>query len=127
MSFTNGFETHVLNYLFTATSVTRPTAWYLGLHTADPTESGSSSNELSGNGYTRKVVSWTVSGNNCSNTSAVEFPTATGSWGTVTHVSVMDASTGGNMIASSALSVSKAVTSGDVLRFNAGELDINLD
>jgi len=41
MSFTNTYETHVLNYVFTATSVTRPTAWYIGLVTADPTDTGS--------------------------------------------------------------------------------------
>ncbi len=129
MSFTNTYETHVLNYLFTATSVTRPVAsnLHLALFTADPTETGSTSSELSGSGYTRKAVAFTVSGNLATNSGAIEFPTATGSWGTVSHVAVMDASSSGNMLASSALSVSKAVNTGDVLRINAGELDITLD
>jgi hypothetical protein len=39
----------------------------------------------------------------------------------------MDASTGGNLIAYADLTVSKAIGTGDVLRFNAGALDITLD
>ena len=57
---------------------------------------------------------------------AVEFVTATGAWGTVTHVGIFDAASSGNLIAWAALTTSKAVTSGDVFRFNAGELDVTL-
>ena len=46
MSFSNTFETHVLNYVFNATSVTRPTSWFLALFTAAPTD-GSSGTEVS--------------------------------------------------------------------------------
>ena len=60
------------------------------------------------------------------NTAAVEFPTATGSWGTVTHTAVLDAATSGNMLAENALTASKTIGSGDVFRFQAGEFDITL-
>ena len=63
MSLTNAFETSTLQYLFTTGSVTRPTAWYLGLFTSDPTETGSAGTEVSGGGYARKAVTFTVSGN----------------------------------------------------------------
>jgi len=39
----------------------------------------------------------------------------------------MDASTGGNLIAFASLTTSKTIDTGDVLRFNAGALDITLD
>jgi hypothetical protein len=39
----------------------------------------------------------------------------------------MDASTAGNLIAFANLTTSKAIDTGDVLRFNAGALDITLD
>ena len=127
MSLSNTFETHVLNYVFTATSVTRPTAWYIGLFTADPTDTGSGATEISGNSYTRKAATFTVSGNAATTSGAIEFTAATGSWGTITHVGIFDASSGGNFIAHGSLSASKAIGTGDVFRIPAGDIDITLD
>ena len=128
MSFSNTFETHVLNYVFTATSVTRPTAWYVALFTSNPAEDASGTEvSTSGTAYVRKTVSFTVSGNLATNSAAVEFPTATASFGTVTHIGVFNASTSGDLIAYSALSASKAIATGDVFRIPAGDLDITLD
>lgn len=125
MSLTNAFETISLKYLLTADSVTRPTAWYLGLFTSDPTDTGSAGTEVSGNGYTRTAVTFTVSGDVATNSGAVEFPAATGSgWGTISHVGVIDASSGGNMVVHSSLSVAKAINVGDVFRVPAGDFDI---
>lgn len=128
MSFSNTFETHVLNYVFTATSVTRPTAWYVALFTSNPAEDASGTEvSTSGTAYVRKTVSFTVSGNLATNSGAIEFPTATASFGTVTHIGVFNASTSGDLIAYSALSASKAIATGDVFRIPAGDLDITLD
>jgi hypothetical protein len=128
MSFSNTFETHVLNYVFTTTSVTRPTAWYLALFTSNPAEDASGTEvSTSGTAYARQSATFTVSGNTASNSAAIEYPTATASFGTVTHVGVFDASTGGNLIAYSALSTSKAVGTGDVFRVPAGDFDLTLD
>lgn len=128
MSFSNTFETHVLNYVFTATSVTRPTAWYLALFTSNPDEDASGTEvSTSGTAYARQSATFTVSGNTASNSAAIEYPTATASFGTVTHVGVFDASTGGNLIAYSALDTSKAISTGDVFRVPSGDLDITLD
>ena len=128
MSFSNTFETHVLNYVFTTTSVTRPTAWYLALFTSNPAEDASGTEvTTSGTAYARQSATFTVSGNEATTSAAIEFPTATASYGTVTHVGVFDASTGGNLIAYSALSTSKAVGTGDVFRVPAGDFDLTLD
>lgn len=128
MSLSNTFETNVLTWMFTASAVTRPTAWYLALFTSNPAEDGSGT-EVSGTGtaYARQSVSFTVSGNTASNSAAVEFPTATASYGTVTHVGVYDASSGGNLIAYAALTTSKAIDTGDVLRIPASDLDVTMD
>lgn len=126
MSFSNTYETNVLTWTFTANAVTRPTAWYIGLFTAAPGEAGGGT-EVSGGSYVRKAVTFTVSGNTASNSANVEFDVATASWGTITHVAVFDASTAGNQIAYAALSTAKTIGSGDVLRINAGDLDITLD
>jgi hypothetical protein len=126
MSFSNTFETTVLTWAFSTSSATRPTAWHLALYTSAPDDTGGGT-EVSGSAYARQSVTFTISGNTASNTSALEFPTATGSYGTVTHVGVFDAVSGGNLIAYAALTTSKAIDTGDVLRVPAGDLDITLD
>ena len=127
MSFSDTFETHVLNYVFTATSVTRPTAWYLALFTSNPADDASGTEvSTSGTAYARQSAAFTVSGDTASNSAAIEFPTATASFGTVSHVAVFDASTGGNLIAYAALTSSKAIDTGDVFRIPASDLDITL-
>jgi len=128
MSLSNTFETHTLQYLFTTTSVTRPTAWYIALFTSNPDEDASGTEvSTSGTAYARQSATFTVSGNEATNSAAIEFPTATASYGTVTHIGVFDASTGGNLIAYAALTTSKAIDTGDVLRLPANDLDITMD
>lgn len=126
MSFSNYLENKVLLHVFGATSYTAPATIYVGLYTSDPGETGAGT-EVSGGAYARQSAAFTVTGNLATNTSAIEFPTATTSWGTITHVAVLDASTSGNVLASAALAASKSIGSGDVLRINAGDLDISLD
>jgi hypothetical protein len=128
MSLSNTFETHTLNYLFTTTSVTRPTAWYIALFTSNPDEDASGTEvSTSGTAYARQSVTFSVSGNTATNTAAIEFPTATASYGTVTHVGVFDAASAGNLIAYAALTTSKAIDTGDVLRLPANDLDVTMD
>jgi hypothetical protein len=125
MSLTNAFETSTLKYLLTTDSVTRPTAWYVGLFTSDPTDTGAAGTEVSGNGYTRKVAAFTVTGDTASNSASIEFPAASGgNWGTVGWIGIMDASSGGNMIIHSALTTAKAINDGDVFRIPTGDLDV---
>jgi hypothetical protein len=126
MSFTNDLETRVLQWALTNGSPTRPTAWYVGLFTAAPGETGGGT-EVSGGSYVREAVTFTVSGNLATNSAAVEWPTATGTWGTITDVAVFDADTGGNMLVYASLTSSKTIASGDVLRIPAGDLDVTLD
>jgi hypothetical protein len=126
MSFSNYLENKVLGHVFGGTAYSAAGTLYLALFTTSPAEDGSGT-EVSGTSYARQTVAFTVTNNTASNTSAVEFPTAGGSWGTVTHVGVYDASTSGNLLAYAALSASKAIDTSDVFRVPAGDLDITLD
>ena len=129
MSLSNSFETHTLKYLLTSDSVTRPTAWYVALCTTDPTDTALGT-EVSGGGYARQSVAFTVSGDNASNTSAIEFPEATANYGTVVAVMIMPASSGGSasdMIVHAQLTADKTISTGDIFRIPAGDLDINID
>jgi hypothetical protein len=126
MSFSNTFETRVLTWVFTNSSATRPTAWYVALFTSAPNDAGGGT-EVSGGAYARQSVTFSVSGNTATNSGAIEYPTATAGYGTVTHVGIFDASSGGNLIAYAALTASKTIDTGDVLRLPAGDLDVTLD
>lgn len=126
MSFSNTFENTVLNWTLTNSSVTRPTAWYVGLYTSDPTDAGTGT-EVSGSAYAREAVTFTVTGSEASNSTLIEFDPAGDAWGTVTHIAVSDALTGGNIITHGALSASKAIGTGDIFRIAIGDLDVTLD
>jgi len=128
MSFSNYLETEILDHVFGGAAYTAPATLYLALHTANPDEDGSGAEvSTSGTAYARQTVAFTTSGNTTSNTAAVEYSTATANFGTVTHVGVWDASTGGNLLAYAALTSSKTIETGDVFRVPAGDLDITLD
>ena len=126
MSFSNNAENLVLNWVLTTGAATRPTAWYVALFTTDPTDADTGT-EVTGGSYARTAVTFSVTGNAATNTAGVEFPAATASWGTVSHIGVYDASTGGNLIFHSALTTAKAITDGDVFRIPTGDLDFTLD
>ena len=126
MSFSNFLETEILDHVFAGSAYSAPATKYLALYTAAPGETGGGT-EVSGGAYARQSVAFTTTGNTTSNSAAVEYPTATASFGTVTHVGVFDASTGGNLMAYAALSSSKAIATGDVFRVPTGDLDITLD
>jgi len=126
MSFSNYLETEMLDHVFGGNAYTAPSTLYLSLHTANPDEDGSGA-EVSGGGYARQSMAMTVTGNTASNDSAVEYPTATANYGTVTHVGVYDALTSGNLLCYASLTSSKTIETGDVFRVPAGDLDITLD
>lgn len=126
MSLTNTFETTTLTWLLTASSATRPTAWYIGLFTVAPTDAGGGT-EVSGTAYVRKAVTFTVTGDTASNSAAVEWPVAGGSWGTITDLAIFDAVTAGNMIGYATLTAAKTIATGDVFRIPLGDLDVTLD
>jgi len=128
MSFSNFLETEILDHVFGGAAYTAPTAHYLALFTAAPSETGGGTEvSTTGTAYIRNSVAFTTTGNTTSNTAAVEYATATASYGTVTHVGVFDAVTAGNLMAYAALTTSKLIDSGDVFRVPAADLDITLD
>lgn len=124
-SLSNYAENKILDHLLKTASFTQPTNIYVALHTADPTDAASGA-EVSGGSYARVLCNtWDAAASRTtSNTNTVTFAAATGSWGTVTHWSIWDASSAGNMLAHGSLSVSNSVVSGNVVSFAAGELDI---
>jgi len=126
MSFSNYLETELLDHVFAGNAYTSPTTVYVGLFTSNPDEDGSGT-EVSGGSYARQAGTFSVTGNTATTTAAIEFPTATGTWGTVTHIGIYDAVSAGNLLAYAALTTSKSIASGDVFRIPTGDIDITLD
>ena len=128
-SFGDYAENKILDHITGKTSFTKPTA-YVALSTADPTDDGSGIAEPSGNGYARvatDAADWNAaSGGATSNAADISFPTATGSWGEISHFAIFDAASGGNMLAHGDLDSPQTISTDQIARFAAGELDITL-
>jgi len=122
----NYLENALVNATLRNTSYTSPTTVYVALYTTDPTDADTGT-EVSGNGYARQSVTFSAPSNGAtSNSAAVEFPQATGSWGTVAYIGLRDASSGGNLLYHTALDASKTIATGDVFRISIGSLSVTL-
>ncbi len=103
---------------------------YFGVSTADPGDDAATLAEPSGNSYARVTfdeADWNAaSGGSKTNLSAVTFPEASGSWGTISYLCLFDAETEGNLLMSGALTASKSITTGQTLTFPASSVTITL-
>jgi hypothetical protein len=122
----NYLENALINATLRNTSYTSPSTVYVGLYTSDPTDANSGT-EVSGGSYARTSVTFGSPSNGVTtNSGAVEFPQATGSWGTVGWIGILDASTSGNLLYHSPLDVSKTIASGDIFKIAIGSLSVTL-
>jgi len=122
----NYLENALINVTLRATAYTAPTTVYVALYTTDPTDADTGT-ECSGTSYARQSVTFSSPSNGAStNSAAVEFPQAGGSWGTITHIGLRDASTAGNLLYHTALDASKTIATGDVFRIATGSLSVTL-
>lgn len=142
---TNYLENKLIDHVLRNTAYTPPTTLHFALFTSDPTETGAAGTEVSGGSYARVAVTANLtnmagtqaagsttasSGTNgtTSNNGAITFPAPTGNWGTVTHMAIMDAASGGNMLVYGALQTSKVISSGDAApSFTSGQFTFQID
>lgn len=107
---------------------------YIGLYNGDPLTSGQ---ELSGSQYARMRLSMQESeiqpesgALRYENSNEITSPTAgTGGWGTLTHIAILDAASGGNVFAGTALTnnASYSITYGSVVGFHPGDLTFSIN
>ena len=125
----------ILNNLFNAGPLTAESAWYISLHTGDPGADGQTANEVSGNNYSR--VNYGDNWNNATgatpsvvdNANDIVFPTASGSWGTITYAGIWNHASNtaaANFIARVALTPSQAIDNGNVATIPATTLIVSL-
>ena len=125
-------EVELRKHLFRTGSFTKPSALWIGLYTAAPTDAGGGT-EVTGGSYARVQrdpldANWTAASSTdglTDNAAAITFPTPSANWGTITHFGIFDASTTGNLLIWGALTTSKTVNNGDPApSFAIGALDI---
>lgn len=114
-----------------------PTNLYVALFTADPTDGDASANEVAAPWYARvatgtatgwgapvTVDSTGEDGMQSSNLGQLTFGAVTGAQVTITHVGVMDAANGGDLLYHVPLAAPKILQVGDVLQFAPGDLTV---
>ncbi len=122
-------EKKLLDHVLIGTTYAPPTDVYLALFTTDPTDADAG-NEVSGGDYARQKLVFdeatAIDGTSSTDTDTI-FPIATANWGTVTHVGIYDASTGGNLLFHGALNTARTINIDNQLVILAGELTVILD
>jgi hypothetical protein len=94
-------------------------------------EAGTLTDEVttSSSAYARKAVTFAAASSGSSASSAtVTFDTATASWGSITHIAVMDGGTAGagNVLFYGAVTTAKTIDTGDTFQVSSGNLTIAL-
>ena len=119
-------ENKLLDHVLRGTSYTSPTTVYVGLYTSDPGDDNSGT-EVSGGSYARQSLSvTTASGGIVTSSADLNFPQATGAWGSISHIGILDALTSGNLLMHTQLTASKDITTGDVFKISSRSLTAQL-
>lgn len=111
---------------------------HVALFTADPKDDGSLANEVAmGTWYVRQpIAAWAepaplpapaITGHETYNLTRIDFPVVVGPEVTVTHIAIMDAAVGGNVLLSSIMKTRKILEEDDVLSFAIGTTRFSLD
>lgn len=124
---TDYLEDAILDHVLGGSSYSAPATTYLALFTSAPGEAGGGT-ELTAGGfsYARQAISWgSASGGSISNDTQIDFTNTPEA--TITHVAIMDASSGGNMLYYGSLSSSISTSAGGQVSFEIGELTVSED
>jgi hypothetical protein len=124
MAMSDYLEGKLADHVLRGVAYTPPSALYVALYTTDPTDADTGT-EVSGGAYTRKAVVFDAQNKNNAD---ITFPEATADWGTITHIGIRDAETGGNLLAYKALGdEARTIFNADQLIIKAGTLIVNFD
>ena len=128
MSATNYLEDKFLLASLTGNTYTGNGTVYLALYSTAPGESGSGT-ELSGSGYSRQSIAFSVNTGNgvATNTGNVVFGNATANWSTAVAYAVVDAPSAGNILYTGNLSPTQTVYNGFNLTFGTGNVSISIN
>jgi hypothetical protein len=147
MSMADYLEENLLTHIFRTSSFSKPTEIGIALLTTAPVDSdtgtfttGTGVEVANANGYERQTTGvpadddWSDPSagtqGETDNVSDITFgPASGGDWGTIVASAIVDSSTydSGEMLFYGTLTTSKAIFDGDTFKFNAGDLNIQLN
>lgn len=141
-SLSDYLENKIADHIFRGTAYTAPTTLAFALYTSACSDA-SGGTEVTGGSYARATLNPSTSnykgthgtttgassGTNgtISNAAAITFATPTAGWGTVTHLGVLDNTTGGNLLVCQALTTSKTINTGDTVSFPIDSFTLQFD
>jgi hypothetical protein len=131
-------ENQIIDTIFRGQATTLGANLFVGLSTAACSDS-SVGTEVTGGSYARvsvarSLANWagtqsagsttasTGTGGQTSNNTTITFPTPSAGWGTVVSTFIADASTGGNILVCTTLTLSQVIGIGNTVSFAAGQL-----
>jgi hypothetical protein len=126
-SATNTGENTILDHFLGTTNFNGPIQLYVALMTGGTTSDSVTGTEVSGGGYAREAVNFGAASGGVATNSDAPTWTATGAnYGTVTHINLYTASSGGTRLFWSALNASRVVNDGDTVTIEIGNLQVSL-
>jgi hypothetical protein len=144
-AFSDYVENRVIDALLRNQAFPTITNIYVGLSTAACSDTGFGTEVANSNNYSRVTVAASLAnwagtqgagitvasdgtGGQTSNNGAINFPTPSGSWGTVTHWFLADSGThnSGNILICDDLTVSKTINNGDTVSFAIAALTVTV-
>jgi hypothetical protein len=129
LSLTNYLEGKLAEHVLRNTAYTPATTLYVALHTADPTEVGNVAEVTTGayTSYARKTVTFNAnSGGICASAADLTW-NIDGAGVTISHITISDALTAGNVLFYGPLNTSKTMANGEIFRIPAGSLTVGFD
>lgn len=129
-------EQAVLGHTLGFSTMTAVTAVFIALDAASPAPTNTTPGaEVVGNGYARQPCTFallTTPANVAANTTTIAYPAATASWGGLGYWEVWSALTGGQRLywgplvdpADGVTPITRTVLGGDIVRFQAGVIQI---
>ena len=127
MSATNYLEDQFLLASLTGNTYTGAANVYVALYSTAPTDAGGGT-ELSGSGYSRQEVVFTVDTGNgvATNTGNIVFGNATADWSTAVAYGIVDASSAGNILYTDALVPTQTLRDTYNLTFGTGNITVSI-
>lgn len=142
-AFSNYLERAAMNHILAqgrAQTFTPPANLYVALFTSSgglENNTAGEQTEVSGGSYARQhldgsanyfvAIAPGAADGATSNFADIVWPTATGDWGNVTHVAIMDSGSSGNVLIWGALTSPKTIETGDQFKISANNLTLTLD
>lgn len=125
----NYLEEEILSAIVSGGTYTGGDVW-IALYTTAPTDEDLGL-EVAGGNYARQQATFTTpiqtdGKATVENVDDITFPVATADWGTITHVGLRDAETGGNLLFHKSVNNPRTILTSDRVRFLEGELKVDM-